>query len=264
MLTIAPAAHTVLVDRLRRAGCVFAEDEADVLVESAATDEQLESMVAQRIDGLPLEHVVGWAEFAGLRISVGPGVFVPRRRSELLVEHARRLARPGSVVVDLCCGSGAIGLAIAAAVTGIELIAADIEPAAVQWARRNVEPIGGTVFAGDLYNALPPSVRGRVDVLVCNAPYVPDDEIAMLPREARLHEPLVTLAGGGDGLDVQRRVLADAQRWLVASGAVLIETGEHQADRTAELFRAEGFSARIAHDNDLDATVVIGLVPGLP
>ena len=258
MLTVAPGAFAGLVDRLRRAGCVFAEDEAAVLAESADTVEHLDAMVARRVAGLPLEHVVGWAHFAGVRIAVGPGVFVPRRRSELLVEHARRLVDAGSVLVDLCCGSGAIGAAVAALVPGVELIAADVEPSAIHFARLNVEPIGGLVLAGDLFAALPATLQGRIDVLVCNAPYVPDDEIDLLPREARLHEPLVTLAGGGDGLDVQRRVLADAPRWLAPGGTLLIETSAHQAAGTQALFGAEGFSSEIHHDDELDATVVVG------
>lgn len=237
-----------------------------MLIESASTDEHLEAMTLQRIAGLPLEHVVGWAEFAGLRIMVDVGVFVPRRRSEILVEYALRATAPGSVVVDLCCGSGAVGVAIAAAVGEIELIAADIEPAAVRCARVNVEKVGGivggiagaTVMEGDLFDALPASLRGRVDVVVCNAPYVPDGDIDVLPREARLYEPIVTLAGGADGLDVQRRVIAEAQEWLSTTGTLLIETGEHQATMTAALFERAGFTARIERDFDREATVVIG------
>ncbi|MEO6124159.1 MAG: putative protein N(5)-glutamine methyltransferase [Ilumatobacteraceae bacterium] len=257
MQTIVPAEHDAIVERLRRAGCVFAQDEADVLLGSAATSGQLESMIERRIGGQPLEHVVGWAAFAGLRVAVGEGVFIPRRRSELLVETARTIMKPGDVVLDLCCGSGAVGMAIAAAVD-VELLAADIEPTAVCWARANVEPIGGMVYEGDLYDALPSRWHGQIDVIVCNAPYVPDGEIDVLPREARLHEPLVTLSGGADGLDVQRRVIAAADQWLTPGGHVLIETSEWQASQTAELFRASGMDVEIVHDEDVDATVVIG------
>ncbi len=134
--------------RLRAAGCVFAEEEARLITSAAATPAELADMVARRASGLPLEQVVGWAEFCGLRIAVEPGVFVPRLRTEFLVGQAVRLiradsavppddspaddpsARPGPVVVDLCCGTGAIGAAIAAAVPGAEVHAADIDPAA--------------------------------------------------------------------------------------------------------------------------------------
>src|SRR3954469_3910348 len=110
-----------VVRRLRAAGCVFAEDEARLLLREARTADELETLVGRRGGGEPLERGVGWAEFAGLRIAVGPGVFVPRRRTEVLVEEAAALAAPGAVVVDLCCGSGALGVAVASAVGEVEL-----------------------------------------------------------------------------------------------------------------------------------------------
>jgi len=247
-----------IVDRLRAAGCVYAEDEAALLV--AATDDPaaLEAMVTRRIEGVPLEHVLGWAEFHGQRIVVEPGVFVPRRRSELLVDEAAALLRPGAIVIDMCCGSGAIGTVLATMVDDIELHAVDIEPAAIRCARRNVEPLGGVVHEGDLYDSLPHALRGRVDVIVANAPYVPSDEIETLPREARLHEPLVTLDGGTDGLDVQRRIAAAAPAWLAPGGRLLIETSADQSPMTFDVFVACGFDARVATSEELDATVVIG------
>ncbi|MCS5734796.1 putative protein N(5)-glutamine methyltransferase [Herbiconiux daphne] len=257
-----PAVDAV-VARLRAAGCVFAEDEAAVLFASAATPAALESMVTRRVEGLPLEHIVGWTEFAGQRIAVDPGVFVPRRRTEFLVQNALELARPGAVVLDLCCGSGAVGAALAAASVGLwpdeplDVYAADIDPAAVRSARRNI-PSPGHVFEGDLYDALPASLRGRVDILVVNAPYVPTEAIATMPPEARLHEARVALDGGGDGLDVQRRVTTDAATWLSPDGHLLIETSEHQAPLTAALFAAAGLLPRIEHSDDLDGTVVVG------
>ena len=249
-----------IVERLRAAGCVYAEDEAALLI--AATDDpaELEALVARRVEGLPLEHVLGWAEFHGRRIAVEPGVFVPRRRSELLVDEAAALLRTGAIVVDMCCGSGAIGTVLATMVADIELHATDIEPASVRCARRNVEPIGGAVHEGDLFDALPLSLRGRVDLIVANAPYVPTDEIDTLPREARLYEPQVTLDGGADGLDVQRGIVADASTWLSPDGHLLIETSEDQADATERLFIDAGLTTRRATSEDLDATVVIGTV----
>ena len=170
-------------------------------------------MVDRRVAGLPLEHVLGWAEFCGLRVAVDPGRLrappphrVPRRRRPLA------LAPPRPVVVDLCCGSGAVGAALAAALGPVELHAADIDPAAVRCARRNVAAAGGQVYQGDLYDPLPADLRGRVDVLAANVPYVPTDEVGLLPPEARDHEPLVALDGGADGLDVLRRVAAEAPR----------------------------------------------------
>jgi release factor glutamine methyltransferase len=245
-----------VVARLRAAGCVFAEDEARLLHAAAGTPAELDALVDRRAAGEPLEHLLGWAEFAGLRIAVEPGVFVPRRRTELLAREAAALAVPGSVVVELCCGACAVGAAVAAAVPGIALHAADVDPVAVGCARRNVAAAGGHVYEGDLDAPLPVSLLGRVDVLVANAPYVPSDAVGLMPPEARLHEPLVALDGGADGLDVQRRVIAAAPRWLARGGHLLIETSEVQAPHTAAAMEAAGLHARVVRDDDRDATAV--------
>ncbi|MEV7395992.1 putative protein N(5)-glutamine methyltransferase [Aeromicrobium sp. NPDC092404] len=250
-----------VVARLRAAGSVFAEDEAALLVAEARTSEELETMVERRVAGLPLEVVVGWVEFCGLRIGVEPGVFVPRRRTEVLVREAAALGRAGAVVVDLCCGTGAVGAAVHAELGGVELYGTDIEPAAVRCAARNLEPLGGCVFEGDLYAPLPAALRGQVDLLVVNAPYVPTDAIAFMPPEAREHEPHVTLDGGPDGTDVQQRVAAGAAGWLAAGGHLLIETSREQAARTAEVFAESGLTSTVRRAEDVDGTVVIGSRP---
>lgn len=243
---------------------MFAEDEAAMLVAAAGSPAALEAMVARRVSGLPLEQVVGWAEFCGLRIAVDPGVFVPRRRTELLVHEAVSLTRPGDLVVDLCCGTGALGVAVAASVGPLELHAADVDPAAVACARRNVEPVGGHVHLGDLDAALPRALAGRVLVLLANVPYVPSGEIAYLPVEAREHEARVALDGGKDGLDVLRRVAHVAPRWLGPGGHVLVETSERQAAAALDAFTRTGLVPRLVHDDDRGATVVVGRLPGGP
>jgi release factor glutamine methyltransferase len=276
--------HETLTARLRAAGCVFAEDEARLMIEAAPTPEALEAMAARRVAGLPLEHILGWAEFCGLRIAVAAGVFVPRRRTEFLVRQAAALldarrmvpgaGRPAPVVVDLCCGSGAVGTALAALAgpaelhcaielhSAIELHCADIDPAAVACARTNVLPLGGEVHEGDLYAPLPPGLRGRVRLLAVNAPYVPSADIETMPQEARVHEPRACLDGGADGLEVQRRVAAGAREWLMPGGHVLIETSRRQAAQTAGIFRRHGLAARVLRSEELGATVVAGtLVP---
>jgi release factor glutamine methyltransferase len=247
-----------VVDRLRAAGCVFAEDEARILMEAAGTPTELAALVARRVAGTPLEHVLGWVEFCGLRIAVDPGIFVPRRRTEVLVREAVSLARPGAVVVDLCCGSGALGVALASTVGGVELHAADLDPAAVACARRNVGTVGGQVHAGDLFDALPRSLRGRVDVLLANVPYVPSGVIASMPREAREHEPRGALDGGRDGLDVARRVVEEAPAWLSAAGSLLFETSESQVPAAVDVVTGSGLRARVVTDDDRGATVVVG------
>jgi release factor glutamine methyltransferase len=250
-----------VVAALRSAGCVFAEDEAELILSTAGTPDEVAAMVDRRVSGLPLEHVLGWAGFHGLRIVVEPGVFVPRRRTEFLVDQAVALARGACLVVDLCCGSGAVGAALAAGLGGPELHAADIDPAAVRCARRNVAPFGGHVHQGDLFGALPDTLRGRVDVLTANVPYVPTHEVGLLPPEARDHEPLVALDGGADGLDILRRVTAEAARWLAPGGCLLVETSEHQAPAAVEAFARGGLTATLAVSDELYANVVIGTRP---
>ena len=267
-----PVLLAALAARLRAAGCVFAEDEARLLAASAASARELDALVERRAGGVPLEHLLGWAEFCGLRIGVEAGVFVPRRRTEFLVRQAAVLLRaarprfhPGGgtrppVVVDLCCGSGAVGAALAALAGPVELHASDLDPAAVRCARRNLIPLGGEVYEGDLYGPLPARLRGRVEVLAVNAPYVPSAGIRTMPQEARLHEPLLSLDGGADGLDVQRRVSAAAPQWLAPGGHLLVETSLRQAPLTVDLFLRNGLTARVASSEERDATVVIGRV----
>ncbi|MGH3347852.1 MAG: putative protein N(5)-glutamine methyltransferase [Nocardioides sp.] len=264
-----------LVRRLRSAGCVFAEEEAALLT-AAATGDALTALVSRRVGGEPLEHLLGWASFAGLRVAVTPGVFVPRRRTELLVRLAVEAIVPGSlvvqdgstqpknrglspVVVDLCCGSGAIGAAVKAACPGVEVYAADVDPVAVACARRNLPP--DRVFEGDLYDALPVELAGRVDVLAVNAPYVPTDAIATMPPEARDHEPHRALDGGADGVALHRRVAAGADHWLAPGGRLLVETGRDQAELTAAACEAAGLLPEVVGDDDLGATAVVASRP---
>lgn len=253
--------HDSVVAALRAAGCVFAEDEAQLIVAAARTPDELAAMVDRRATGVPLELVVGWAEFRGLRIALDPGVFVPRRRTEYLVGQALAQVPDASVVVDLCCGSGAVGAALADALGGAELHAADIDPAAVRCAARNIAAFGGHVHEGDLFEALPEQVRGRVDILAANVPYVPSGEVGLLPAEAREHEPLVALDGGADGLDVLRRVAAEAAEWLAPGGCLLVETSERQAPTAVETIARSGLTARLAVCEELYANVVIGVRP---
>ncbi len=247
-----------LVSRLRAAGCVFAEDEAALLAGNATSDEHLEQMVESRATGTPLEQVLGWADFHGVRVLVEPGVFVPRHRSDALVDEAIELAREGAVVVDMCCGTGALGLAVIAAVPNATLHSSDLDPAAVRCARANVEPRGGTVSEGDLFDALRSRLRGRIDVLIVNAPYVPSEQIRLMPAEARVHENLIALDGGDDGLVVHRRVAAGAPVWLAPGGHLLVESSSAQAERLADEFTSAGLAARIIIGDDDDGAVIVG------
>ncbi|MGY1771414.1 putative protein N(5)-glutamine methyltransferase [Blastococcus sp. SYSU D00813] len=250
-----------LVATLRAAGCVFAEEEAAVLLETTADPAALPALVARRVAGEPLEQVVGWVRFDGLRVPVEPGVFVPRQRSVLLVDLALAAVPDPRTVVDLCCGTGALAAAVAARAPGpVEVHAADLEPAAVRCAARTLAPWHGRAHRGDLFAALPGRLRGRVDVLVVNAPYVPTGSIGLMPPEARLHEPRSALDGGPDGLDLHRRVAAGAPGWLAPGGVLVLETSAPQAERTAAAVRAAGLRAAVHADADRDATAVVGLM----
>lgn len=254
-----PTGRSSSVDRLRAVGCVFAEEEAALLEEAAADSASLERLLSRREAGEPLEQILGWADFRGLRIAVAPGVFVPRVRTGFVVDTALPLITDGATVLDLCCGSGAIARALAEERPGLRLLAADISPAAVACARRTLAGLAD-VHEGDLFAALPGEERGRIDVVVVNAPYVPTEAIGLLPPEARLHEPLLTLDGGGDGLALHRRIAQESPAWLSGRGAVVIECGREQADASASSFRDAGFATSVHRDPDRDATVVVALL----
>lgn len=253
-MTVSSSASVVA--RLRAAGCVFAEEEAALLADAAASGPALDGLVDRRVAGEPLEHLLGWAAFDGLRIAVGPGVFVPRRRTELLVAEAAALVRPGDVVVDLCCGSGAVGAALLARAPDVVLHAADLDPVAVRCARRNLPDV--PVHEGDLFGALPSGLRGRVDVLSANVPYVPTAAVPLMPTEARDHEPRTALDGGDDGLAVARRVIDGAGSWLAVGGVLLFETSAEQVPAAVALLARAGLDPRVVTEEERGATVVAG------
>jgi release factor glutamine methyltransferase len=256
-----------LTARLRAAGCVYAEEEAAILLGAAGTAQELDDMAARRVKGFPLEHIVGWAAFHGLRIKVAPGVFVPRLRTEFLVREAAAILRReggtaggggNAVVLDLCCGSGAIGAALAAELPRLEIHAADIDPAAVACAAANLALFTGAVHCGDLFEPLPAALRGRFRIITANAPYVPTQDIAFMPQEARLFEPDEALDGGADGLDIQRRIAGQAREWLRPGGHLIVESSPAQAAESVRILERNGFRAASVHSEQLDGTAVIG------
>jgi release factor glutamine methyltransferase len=218
-----------LVARLREVGCVFAEEEAAEIRRVVGADEQrADAVVAARANGIPLEHALGVALFAGVEIEVGPGVFVPRTRAEILVDAAVT-ARPGArVVVDLGTGSGAIAAALATQLPGADVHAADLDPAALTFARRNAARYGFTVHEGDWWDALPRDLQGRVDLAVAYLPHVPKARLDEIPGDYRTHEPDLAVAGGPDGLDPLRAVLRDMDRWLGPDGVLVTLVAEEQ------------------------------------
>jgi release factor glutamine methyltransferase len=266
--SLSPAA---IAEQLRAAGCVFAEDEAKVLLGEAASAGALARMVDQRVAGTPLEQVVGAVNFCGHRIRLEPGVFVPRRRTESLARRAAVLVREAAadgtrhgrvpVVVDLCCGSGAVAVVLSASSRPIRLYAADIDPRAVRCARRNLRGSGARVRCGDLYEPLPAAVRGAVTILTANAPYVPTSEIELMPPEARLHEPRIALDGGTDGLDLHRRIVAGAAEWLAPGGHLLVEISARQAPALTDELIRYGLRHRMIRSARDGTTVVVATRP---
>lgn len=247
-----------VVTRLRAAGCVFAEDEAALLLaEWEGDDVALEAAVAERERGVPLEQILGWAEFAGLRIGLLPGVFVPRRRTELVARAGERLAPRGGTVVDLCCGSGAIAAAIAHARPDLRIVASDVDPVAYTVAARNLAQFGADAYLSDMDHALPAALRGTVDVVTACPPYVPTMKIALMPSEARDYEPHATLDGGESGAELQAQVFAAATRLLRPGGWCVVETSDHLADATLAAAADAGLAAHTEEDDELGAVVVV-------
>lgn len=255
------AVEAVVIRRLAEAGCVYAEEEAALLVAEAATERELDRMTALRAGGRPLEHVLGWARFCGGRVRVTQGVFVPRRRTEFLVEATRRLAPDAEVLVELCCGTGAVSLSLARD-RPREMHVVDIDADAVRCAQANLAGSGARCYQGDLFVPLPGHLRGRVDVVVASPPYVPTAAVALLPAEARLHEPRAALDGGPDGLDVHRRIVGAARQWTSPTGQVLLETSAAQGEPLAAVWAAEGWSAAVHRSEEGDSTVVAAQSPG--
>jgi release factor glutamine methyltransferase len=194
--------------------------------------------------------VIGWAPFGRLRLRVGPGVFVPRPETETLADRAaaRLRARPEPRIgVDLCTGSGAIACFLAAEVPGARVLATELDPGALAWARGNAARYGVELLAGDLDGPLPAELAGRVDVLCANVPYVPTGAIATMPTDVRDHEPRLALDGGPDGLDVLRRLVAGAGHWLAPGGRLFCEIGEDQAEAATALLAAAGLAEVAVH-----------------
>ncbi len=255
------ADRAALVGRLRAAGCVYAEDEAELLLAAAGSAEALADLVDRRVAGQPLEHLLGWAEFGGVRVAVAPGVFVPRARSLLLVTAAVAVSGPEPAVVELCCGSGALSVLLADRLAPRFLAAVDVDPAAVACAGRNLAGRGAAVLAGDLFDPLPEVWRGRLDLVVANAPYVPTDAVGLMPPEARLHEARVALDGGPDGLAVLRRVAAGAAYWLAPGGHLVVEVAESQVPALGEAVTGAGLLPTVHRDDDLDAVALTARRP---
>lgn len=230
-----------LIARLRAAGCVFAEDEARILVEAAADACELDALVSRRELGEPLETIVGWVDFGALRLGVARGVFVPRQRSLRIARAAVLIAgaHEHPVVVEACCGVAPIAALVADRVPAAIVSVFDADPAAVAAASGNL-PSTALVGIGSSLDALSPDLLGRVDVIAAVPPYVPDAERRLMPHDTFDHEPEAALLGGSDGLDVARALLADAPAWLAPRGRILLELHRSQVPVAAAFARTQG------------------------
>lgn len=239
--------------RLERAGVASPEYDARALLRHATdTGSELDELLAARAARVPLQHILGSTGFRYLDLAVGPGVFVPRPETELLVDAVLRAVDGNATpkVVDLCAGSGAIGLSVAHEHHGatVDLVEASAE--AFEWLRKNADgAVRVTVHHADLA-AEPSGCDAMIDVVVSNPPYVPLDERELVDPEVRDHDPQVALWGGEDGLDVVRRVVDRAAVLLRSGGTLVVEHSDRQGQSVPELLDRAGFQD-IADHNDL-------------
>jgi release factor glutamine methyltransferase len=214
--------------------------------------DRLRRLVAERSRRVPVQHLTGRAPFRYLDLAVGPGVFIPRPETELLVDWglAALAGTAAPVVVDLASGSGAIALAIATECPQATVYAVERSPAALAWLRRNASGIDVNIVEGDVTDpATLSEVDGRVDLVLCNPPYVPDG--SPVDPEVREHDPGEAVFGGPDGLDVIRPVIARAAALLRAGGAVGIEHDDSHAAAVPDLLRAAGAFEAVEEHVDL-------------
>jgi release factor glutamine methyltransferase len=253
---------------LEAAGVVFAESEARWLLEAAtgfkptallldatqiddATEQRTLELAGRRANGEPLQYVTGIAGFRHLELAVGPGVFIPRPETELVAERAMDRLPPGGTLVDIGTGSGAIALAIAHERSDARVIATDAYDSALAWAEKNRDALGLSVelIPCDLLTGLPEELRGEIDVVVCNPPYVPDGDRGVLAPDVVRHEPHEALFAGADGLDLIRRVADQARAWLRRGGWLVLEIGYDHADAVTKTLKGLGYRrASVARD----------------
>jgi release factor glutamine methyltransferase len=224
------------VERLARAGCVAADEEAALLLVDEPDDGLLERRVQRREAGEPIAWIVGGCWFCGRWVLVSTGVYVPRPQTEDLARRAASLLPVGGRALDVCCGSGAIAAHLSAEVPGATVAAFDIDPVAVRCAQLN----GVAAVVADVGRL--PAADGSVDLITAVAPYVPTPELAFLPADVIRYEPRQALDGGPDGLDVVRALIPEAARALRPGGHLLLELGGTQEIDLASTLRSAGFS----------------------
>ena len=231
---------------------------------NAGFEAKVEHLLARRLAGEPLAYIIGSWEFYGIPIHVNPEVLIPRIDTEVLVSQAVAQAKrlpAGSRILDLCCGSGCVGLAIAKNLPQVKVVLADISPEALKISRSNIvlNKLTGRVSCVpvDARRAPPYSLLGEFDIIVCNPPYIKTDDIVTLDDIVRKHEPLLALDGGEDGLEFYRFVIKEWQKVLKPNGAMLFECGMGQAMDVADLFLTNGLTKVTKTRDTLDIERVV-------
>ena len=257
---------------LRAAGIENAHQEARWLIEAALDGpfpstgyfeddvrERAIALATRRISGEPLQYVTGLAGFRRLELAVGPGVFVPRPESEVLVEHVLGRLRQGGTVVDLGTGSGAIALAIADERPDATVFATEASQDALDWALVNKTRLSSPVefLHGDLFAPLPETIRGKVDLVVSNPPYIADDERSALPVDVLDHEPHIALFSGTDGTTVIERIAPSGTEWLRHGGWLMIEISPHLQTIVPKILRDHGYEEISVHRDLADRPRVV-------
>ncbi|HEY6469170.1 MAG TPA: HemK family protein methyltransferase [Candidatus Dormibacteraeota bacterium] len=243
-----------LTDLLSREGFLAADEEAEALVARAGGDGALlQALVDRRLTGEPLAWIIGHATFCDLAVRVDTGVYVPRWLSEPLARRAAARLPDKGMAVDLCTGSGAIAITLAAAHPGARVVASDVDELAVACAISN----GVEAYRGDLFAPLPAVIQGVVDVVVGVVPYVPTPELPLLQRDTFTFEGPLAYDGGADGTAILRRVLDESRRWLRTGGALLLELGGDQAELLAgDLARLGYANVTVLEDEDGDVRAI--------
>lgn len=236
-----------MLHALAEGGFVAPDAEADALLRASSEGVgSIAELLARRLGGEPMAWITGSVRFCGRRVRVDPGVFVPRPHSEWLAARAASLLPDDGIAVDLCTGSGAVAAVLVSAHPRASVVGTDVDPVAVACARRN----DIQALEGDLAEPLPPAWRGRVDVLTAIVPYVPTEELHLLPSDVLAHEPRRALDGGPRGTAVLVHAVEAASRWLRPGGRVLLEIGGDQAEGLTSTMAGLGFSQIRVHRDD--------------
>ena len=201
-------------------------------------------MARRRASGTPLQYVIGVAAFRRIDLAVGPGVFVPRPETEMVVDRALEHLPESGSLLDVGTGSGAIALAVAYERPDARVVATEVSETAIRWARENQARLNLEIelYLGDLFEGLPERLARSFDVVVSNPPYVAEAARDILPREVVDHEPHDALFGGAEGVDLILRLAEDAPQWLRPGGHLVVEIGSEQGDRVAEILTRAGWS----------------------